>query len=674
MLDKNLDVIYNLDYVVCVPSLLDNLVEPLVHSFGNVIVFKNTEDDVIFLTNFIKKNSIKKIIFVNYLTEYFHIVNRFFEEVEIDFLFTYSLASFSDIHIYTNYKGIMDLYHKGCIQKVGVIDKDLCACLEKKGMNVYPIDLDIPKEKNLVKRNPDTIGILSNDFDPKNNFYNVLSAIMLAHKTAHFYKVIPETYRFIKTFPVAYKEAQTKQELYESNAINFYANFTNNDMMIFLKSMDLGVPCILGNTDFLDKAPELKNWLVLKSDDDINEMASKIEEISKNEEKINKLYDSFRKKYTKNSEKSISLFLEKVVTKKENIETEKLLSVIVPVYNVEKYLDKCLASVVNARIDDMEVLVINDGSKDNSEEVIQSYTEAYPDLIRYIKQENHGLGNVRNVGLKESKGKYIASIDSDDTIDKNFFKEALPYMEKDIDVVLCDWLSVFPDNPHPTPALDRMLQLENEYQSLLYATIMPSACNKIVKKRMYTDIHLSFAEGLKFEDLSTNPIILLKAETIKYIPKPYYEYMIREGSIMRTSAGKDMIDIIAMLEQRVQEYVGEKNLDIDAFRFYVYWFRIEEFIINPLYKLEEKERKEFITYIEDKMRPLLESIFTKNKYVQNRIKEFDQDTQMYIEKRNQAFLKGNLDSFLKKSIKNKEYFILTPPLILYKIDNRDSIK
>ena len=107
------------------------------------------------------------------------------------------------------------------------------------------------------------------------------------------------------------------------------------------------------------------------------------------------------------------------------------VSVIIPVYNVENYVAKCIDSVLSFKHKDIEILIVNDGSTDGSEEVCMQYVKKYPDLVRYIKQENHGLGNVRNVILKNAKGKYIASIDF------YFFK--INVLDKSLDA-LCRWL------------------------------------------------------------------------------------------------------------------------------------------------------------------------------------------------------------------------------------------
>ena len=346
----------------------------------------------------------------------------------------------------------------------------------------------------------------------------------------------------------------------------------------------------------------------------------------------------------------------------------ELVSVIIPLYNKEKYIKRCIDSLVKQTYKNLQIIIVDDGSTDNSDQIAKEYASNYPDLIRYIYQTNHGLGNVRNVGLKESKGKYIASIDSDDTININFFKEALPYIKNDVDMVIYDWQSITEKESFPTPALDTMIDVDSDYKKLLYATIMPSACNKIVKKELYNDI--KFAEGKKFEDLSTNPIIILKSNKIKYINKSYYEYMIRPGSIMRSSAGKDMIDIIEMLNSRMLKILPKGDNNYIEFINYIYWWRIEELFFNQIYKLNDKELKEYCEYYYLKINDISNLLFQNNTYVNNVINQFDKETKDYIIKRNKAIIDKKLYTYVKKAIKEKEYKIITAAMILYNIDNR----
>lgn len=671
MLEKNLDIIYNLDYIVVVPPSSFDILEGFTYSMGNVFSIDKVIDDIELLKQFIMQNNIRKVIFVDYLAEFKDVINAISNEIEVEFIYSKPLASLSDSFYLVMFQSIFSLYEKGVFHHFAVLDKNLFAVLEKK-YDVDYVRLDIPFQAPKMK-GTNQIGLLNIDHEPRHSYYNELSAIKLLKKSCKVCSISKTTERFLKEFDIDFEKVKSLDDCIYNSKVNLYINFTNNNPFLFLKSMDAGIPCLLGNNSFLDNK-KLEKLLVVKSDDDINEIAFQIKEVNKNKKEIFILYKKWREEYSKKSRKSIEKYLGKSFSKESNIEEEsyeKMMTVVVPVYNVEKYLKGSLDSILNAKIEDMEILIINDGSTDNSEDIIKEYVDTYPDLIRYIKQKNKGLGAVRNVGLKNARGKYIVSIDSDDTIHKDFLKDAYAYCKKDIDVILFDWLSIMEDGSFPTDALDTLLSLRNRYKSILYSTIMPSTCNKIVKKSLYKKLKLEFVEGLKFEDLSTNPIVLLESKTIKYFHKPYYEYMIRESSIMRSSIGTHMIDIISILENRLMDYYREnKNILLDEFRYYVYFWRIEESIFNPIYSMDSRERKKYIAYIEEKIGELLKQLYTNNCYVKNSILSRDEKTKDYILKRNKAFIDGKLDSFMSKHIKNKDYFLLTPALILYGHDNR----
>ena len=661
MIEKNLEYIYNLDYLILVPSVDIELFDGFSNTFKNVLLFQNNYEDIEFFKKFIKKNNVKRLIFVDYILEYDYFINL---NIKKDFIFTKSLGSLSDSPIFLTFNKIISFYQNNLIEKIGILDEDLYLTLEKK-YNVYKLNLLLNNSE--YKVNNSTIGILNSQDDPKDSFYNSLSAIsILKNKTVKILNPNKITKAFVKTFNINLKKAKDKKDLYK-NDINLYINFTYSNLLPFFKSFEYGVPCLIGNTTLLDNYPKLKKYLVVKSDDSIDEIAEQIKTVQKNKEEILNLYKNFKLDYEKETYSLKEKFLELSEFQKE-VSYEKLISVIVPIYNVEKYLSKSLDSIIAAKVDDMEILLINDGSTDSSDQIAKEYASNYPNLIRYIYQTNHGLGNVRNVGLKESKGKYIASIDSDDTININFFKEALPYINNDIDMVIYDWQSITEKESFPTPALDTMIDVDSDYKKLLYATIMPSACNKIVKKELYNDI--KFAEGKKFEDLSTNPIIILKSNKIKYINKGYYEYMIRPGSIMRTSAGKDMIDIIEMLNNRLLKILPKGDNNYIEFINYIYWWRIEELFFNQIYNLNDKELKEYCEYYYLKINDISNLLFQNNAYVNNVINQFDKETKDYIIKRNKSIIDKKLYTYVKKAIKEKEYKIITAAMILYNIDNR----
>ena len=122
-------------------------------------------------------------------------------------------------------------------------------------------------------------------------------------------KLMPATREFIQFFDIKDKDVDTLDEAMKDNMINLYCNFTGSNNELVLKSMDMGVPCLLGNSDLFDEYKTLKKYLVLKSDDDIGEIADKINLVIKNKNEIMKEYSIFRKDYTNKSKENVKNFL-----------------------------------------------------------------------------------------------------------------------------------------------------------------------------------------------------------------------------------------------------------------------------------------------------------------------------------------------------------------------------
>ena len=671
MIVNDKDLIFNIKTLVVLPKLEEDSLSIFEHNFNYVYLLDNTAVSTQNLIKFINENNIQEVVLVNYRNEYESIIDNSPKEVEFDELFTVDLASLC-VDMYREYHDkLIELYNSDKIRKFGVLDPNLYSLMNGTIKRLYQLYLDFPKYKTKME-NVEGVGLINKSFDEKNSFYNELSAVSMIDNVANIYNETPLTKELVKEFNVNTKNFDTLDDVISNSEVNLQINFCNSDIIKFFKSMDIKTPCIIGNNYILKDDKELADLVQVKSDDDINEIAKKIDEVKNNKDLIFGLYADFRKEYSEKAKKSIEKFGCNKEKAEEDEEYEKLLTIGIPVYNVEEYVDESIRSVVDAvdGDEDTEILIVNDGSTDNSEEVVLKYVEKYPNLIRYIKQENHGLGNVRNVIMRESKAKYIASIDSDDTINKNFFKEAKQYLLNDVDVVICDWLSMpTGEDNYDTPALDEMYKFDNRFKKIYYCTIMPSNCNKIFKKKLYQDIGLEFVENLKFEDFGTNPVILNNLETIKYINKPYYEYKIRENSIMRTSAGYDMVDIIKILDERIEKLADKVKLNKKEFVAYVYAWRAEELIINQLYGLEESERNEMIDYIYNNLKGIINEIFD-NDYYNSLVDRVDEPTKEFIYKRNEALIKGELKEFIAKSVKEDNYKILTPALLLYNIDNR----
>ena len=234
------------------------------------------------------------------------------------------------------------------------------------------------------------------------------------------------------------------------------------------------------------------------------------------------------------------------------------VSVIIPAYNMEKYIDKCLNSMVNQTLDSTEIIVVNDGSTDNTQNIIEEYKEKYPDIIKSINIKNSGIGPARNIGIKKAKGKYITFIDSDDYIKENALEIAYEKQEQTkSDIVVWDYYEVNEaghilkeDNIkrfNPTSIL--------ENKELLF-NINPAPWNKLYKKELFDDIKFP-NNHIKYEDLLTIPKVLLKANKITKIEKVLSYYLIRDNGETKT-IDKRVFDILEVLDTITTYFKKEK--------------------------------------------------------------------------------------------------------------------
>ena len=232
------------------------------------------------------------------------------------------------------------------------------------------------------------------------------------------------------------------------------------------------------------------------------------------------------------------------------------VSVIVPIYNVEKYLEKCINSIISQTYSNIEIILVNDGSTDSSELICKKY-ENTDKRIRYYKKENGGLSSARNYGIDRAKGDYLVFVDSDDYISKEMINILLNVaISNNADIVECDFLEFFENSKIEDSNIDRTIDNKcySSYEaisSLICNTgITPIAWNKIYKRQMFNQ--LRYKEGIYHEDEELIVKLLSRANNICKIDVPLYFYMIRNGSITNSKFNKKHLDIIEIMEDRIQ--------------------------------------------------------------------------------------------------------------------------
>ena len=263
------------------------------------------------------------------------------------------------------------------------------------------------------------------------------------------------------------------------------------------------------------------------------------------------------------------------------------VSVIVPVYNVEPYLDKCLNTLVNQTLKKIEIIIVNDGSKDNSEKIIEKYLKKYPEKIKYIKKNNGGLSSARNEGLKYASGEYIGFVDSDDYVSLNTFN--LMYKkakEKNFDLVVCNLNYVYESKTKMVSAgLDKDLENEDEVKKNI-VFLYPAVWNKLYKKEILDS--LKFKEGIWYEDVEFNFRVYPRVKSIGYVDKPLIQYVQRESSISKT-IDKRLFNYIDNFNGLIR-YYQDNNL------YNKYYFELEYSYVRYLYATFIKQ----LSYTNDK--------------------------------------------------------------------------
>jgi glycosyltransferase involved in cell wall biosynthesis len=232
----------------------------------------------------------------------------------------------------------------------------------------------------------------------------------------------------------------------------------------------------------------------------------------------------------------------------------KRLSIIVPVYNVEKYIEKCISSVINSRhfSECCELVVVDDGSPDGSIALVKELCGSNPS-VKIHRQSNQGLGAARNAGAKLATGEYIWFVDSDDWITDSAIEDVLNLTEKTkVDVVcLYHVMSSGAKSKFLNNAIPGKVYSGLEYLSL--SCVQSCAPFYIFRRDFYEQQKLSFLEGVYHEDTLFTPVALYCASSVVLLPEPCYVYNLRDGSIMTSGNtlrhAKDMLIIVKKLEE-----------------------------------------------------------------------------------------------------------------------------
>lgn len=255
------------------------------------------------------------------------------------------------------------------------------------------------------------------------------------------------------------------------------------------------------------------------------------------------------------------------------------VSIIVPVYNVEKYLRQCLDSILNQNFDSYEIIIVNDGSTDKSNIIIEEYQSLYKN-IKVLYKSNGGLSSARNAGLEVAIGKYVVFIDSDDIIGKDFILDLYKEAEKyELDVVFGSHVKFYGEN---IEALEEVIRKNDIYNSkiftgveMLYSNLInddfkPEVWDDIYNRKFLERENLKFINDIYHEDEEFTTRVMLKAKRVKYFDSHNYYYRQRISSIMNNDKNiEKRIFSLIHISNLFNDYFYKANSKMERFTLYI---------------------------------------------------------------------------------------------------------
>jgi len=224
-----------------------------------------------------------------------------------------------------------------------------------------------------------------------------------------------------------------------------------------------------------------------------------------------------------------------------------LISIIIPVYNTEKYLEQCINSAINQTYTNTEILIINDGSTDDSEKIILKYVNK-DKRIKYFKKEKTGCGDTRNHGINNSKGNYIYFMDSDDYIDKTLIEKLHDNIKPNDS--FCGFVDIYMDFD------GEIRHYERNLEDQIYLKL-PSVCTRLYNKKFIDEANIRFSDAIIGEDLEFNCKLILHNNNCTYIKEALYYYRVHNTSTFHNKK-TDKLAILKAINN-IEEYAKTNN-------------------------------------------------------------------------------------------------------------------
>lgn len=291
-----------------------------------------------------------------------------------------------------------------------------------------------------------------------------------------------------------------------------------------------------------------------------------------------------------------------------------LISIIIPAYNIEDYIGTCLDSLLKQTYKNLEIIVVDDGSSDNTGKIVDEYTVKYQN-IKVMHKKNAGVSAARNSGINIASGDYIGFVDGDDTVDEEIFEILIDNAIKyDADISHCGYKMVFPSRIDYYYNTEVLVEQDNDLglkDLIIGNRVEPGLWNKIYKKELFEDIRIN--ENIKInEDLLANYYLFKKAKKSIFYDKCLYNYVLRKNSASTSKINiNKIIDPIKVREEIIEDIGSDSDLYNIAYEKYIMS------LIGVCRNTQIRKNKDYKKYIDDSKKTLKNELknIIKNKFV-----------------------------------------------------------
>ena len=300
----------------------------------------------------------------------------------------------------------------------------------------------------------------------------------------------------------------------------------------------------------------------------------------------------------------------------------KKVSIVVPVYNVQNYLEKCLDSLIHQTLKDIEIIVVNDGSTDQSQEIIDRYQMNFPDRIIALKKKNGGLSDARNFGVAHATGEYLGFLDSDDFASEHIYEKMYETAkQQDADLIVSNLEYFWDDHSQPSFCLKGLSNWNEDSKKAIFLSPL-FAWNKLYRREKFIQLDCQYPIGLWYEDIPVTLKFAAHANRIAHCDETGFFYRQRKTSIMGSSFNPKMYHIFDIISKTLNELKSSGSYSF--YKTEVEYLVIEQLLLYGAFRFLKTEHYSDLTnksfdFVQNEFKHWRKNPYLKKHGLKNRI-------------------------------------------------------